>query len=294
MDYNKIGQFIAERRKYLNLTQKQLAQKLNLTDKAVSKWERGLGCPDVSILGELSEILEVGIGEILNGEYNENLKNNSEFIKNAVDYSKKITEDNLMSKIRKILYCILILIVFYISFKGVKQFIWLNNEIEINLSEELLTEYEKMKDNISTITNGDYLDESENNEVYVSFLNNSILYFESSKILSPIKKHYEVALLASAFMYLEANIYISSVVLYEIDPDNSKYYALLDIYEDVYIFDDIATYAHNGKSYYYSMYEYDRFSKNVDFEYYYNTLNDRMKRVNKALEFIIEIGDKDV
>ena len=116
MDYYKIGQFIAERRKQLNLTQKQLGEKLNVTDKAVSKGERGLGCPDVSILGELSEVLQVGIGEILNGEYNETLKNNSEFIKNAVDYSKKITEDNLMSKIRKILYCILIFIVFYIFF----------------------------------------------------------------------------------------------------------------------------------------------------------------------------------
>lgn len=71
-----------------------MGEKLNVTDKAVSKWETGLGCPDVSILGELSEALEVGIGEILNGEYNESLKDNSEFIKNAVDYSLLILKLN--------------------------------------------------------------------------------------------------------------------------------------------------------------------------------------------------------
>ena len=81
MDYKKIGSFIQMRRKEIGLTQKQLGEKLKVTDKAVSKWENGLGCPDVSLLGELSDILGVGIGEILNGEYNENLKDNSEFVK---------------------------------------------------------------------------------------------------------------------------------------------------------------------------------------------------------------------
>ena len=50
MNYERIGKFIQEKRKEKGLTQKELAQKLNITDKAVSKWERGLGCPDVSIL----------------------------------------------------------------------------------------------------------------------------------------------------------------------------------------------------------------------------------------------------
>ena len=63
MDYEKIGKFILECRKEKNMTQKQLASLIGVTDKAVSKWERGLGCPDVSILGELSNALDIGIGK---------------------------------------------------------------------------------------------------------------------------------------------------------------------------------------------------------------------------------------
>ena len=50
MNYDKIGSFIQQKRKDKGLTQKQLAEKLGVTDRAISKWERGQGCPDVSIL----------------------------------------------------------------------------------------------------------------------------------------------------------------------------------------------------------------------------------------------------
>ena len=49
MNYEKIGEFISSKRKEKNMTQSDLAKKLGVTDKAVSKWERGLGCPDVSL-----------------------------------------------------------------------------------------------------------------------------------------------------------------------------------------------------------------------------------------------------
>jgi len=78
MDYDKIGNFILERRKELNLTQKMLADKLNITDRAVSRWERGKGCPDISLLEPLSEILEVSILELLHGE--KNIKNENKAI----------------------------------------------------------------------------------------------------------------------------------------------------------------------------------------------------------------------
>ena len=67
MDNIRVGRFIAEKRKEKNLTQKTLAEKIGVTDKAVSKWERGLSCPDVSLLIPLSEELGVSITEILNG-----------------------------------------------------------------------------------------------------------------------------------------------------------------------------------------------------------------------------------
>lgn len=71
MDNKKTGKFIAQRRKEMNLTQKQLAEKLNVTDKAVSKWETGNGAPDISLLTALSNSLNVSVIELLDGEYSE-------------------------------------------------------------------------------------------------------------------------------------------------------------------------------------------------------------------------------
>lgn len=68
MDLIKIGKYIAEKRKALGLTQKQLAEKLNMSDKSVSKWERGICLPDVSIYMELCSILRISINEFLVGE----------------------------------------------------------------------------------------------------------------------------------------------------------------------------------------------------------------------------------
>ena len=59
MDQIKIGKFIAERRKQEKLTQAQLAEKLNITDRAISKWENGRAMPDTSIMLELCEILKI-------------------------------------------------------------------------------------------------------------------------------------------------------------------------------------------------------------------------------------------
>ena len=82
MDQIKIGKFIAERRRLKNLTQAQLAEKLNITDRAVSKWENGRSLPDSSIMLELCEMLEITVNDLLSGEvvvmekYNKELENN--------------------------------------------------------------------------------------------------------------------------------------------------------------------------------------------------------------------------
>ena len=68
MNQIKIGKFIAECRKLVNLTQLQLAEKLGITDKAISKWERGISMPDTSIMLELCEILGISVNELLSGE----------------------------------------------------------------------------------------------------------------------------------------------------------------------------------------------------------------------------------
>lgn len=68
MDQLKIGSFIAERRKAQNLTQMQLAEKLNITDRAVSKWETGRSLPDASLMTELCEILNITLIDLFSGE----------------------------------------------------------------------------------------------------------------------------------------------------------------------------------------------------------------------------------
>ena len=68
MNQEKIGKFIAECRKKNNLTQERLAEQLGISDRAVSKWERGLNLPDASLMLELSKIFDISVNELLNGE----------------------------------------------------------------------------------------------------------------------------------------------------------------------------------------------------------------------------------
>ena len=82
MDQIKIGKFISKCRKEKNLTQMQLAEKLGITDRAISKWETGKSLPDSSIMLELCEMLGITVNDLLSGEvvtmsnYNEKLENN--------------------------------------------------------------------------------------------------------------------------------------------------------------------------------------------------------------------------
>jgi DNA-binding XRE family transcriptional regulator/desulfoferrodoxin (superoxide reductase-like protein) len=68
VDCKKIGTIILALRKERQLTQQELAGQLNICDKTVSKWERGLGCPDVSLLSKLSSVLDVDLQSLLSGE----------------------------------------------------------------------------------------------------------------------------------------------------------------------------------------------------------------------------------
>lgn len=90
MDQEKIGKFIQKLRKEKELTQQELANKLNVTDRAVSKWETGRGLPDLSIIKPLCEELDISINELLSGEklnkkeYNEKLEEN---IEKTIEYT---------------------------------------------------------------------------------------------------------------------------------------------------------------------------------------------------------------
>lgn len=97
MDQVKIGKFIAESRKNVNLTQAQLAERLGITDRAVSKWERGKAMPDSSIMLELCDVLGITVNELLCGEkvsmenYNKELESNLlEMVKEKQSADKRL------------------------------------------------------------------------------------------------------------------------------------------------------------------------------------------------------------
>ena len=97
MDQVKIGKFIAECRRKTNLTQMQLAEKLNITDRAISKWETGKSLPDSSIMLDLCDVLSISVNDLLCGEvvtmdnYNKELENNLlEMIKQKEQADKRL------------------------------------------------------------------------------------------------------------------------------------------------------------------------------------------------------------
>ena len=110
MDQIKIGKFIAECRKKNNLTQMQLAEKLNITDRAISKWENGKGMPDSSIMLDLCKELKISVNELLSGEmiemknYDESVeKNLLEMVKQKEENDKRLLRMEILMGILSIL-----------------------------------------------------------------------------------------------------------------------------------------------------------------------------------------------
>lgn len=96
MDQIKIGRFIAKARKSQNITQKQVAEALSISDKTVSKWERGRGLPEVSLMLPLCEVLHISVNELLTGER----VSESEYRKKAEENMMNLMQENEENKKR--------------------------------------------------------------------------------------------------------------------------------------------------------------------------------------------------
>lgn len=116
MDQEKIGKFIVKQRKIQKLTQEQLAEKLNVSKNAVSKWERGLNLPDVSIMKELCCVLDITLNELFAGEKierEEYIKKTDESLVTAIKY----TNDKAKRKINKVMiFGVTLTLIFVILF----------------------------------------------------------------------------------------------------------------------------------------------------------------------------------
>ena len=111
MNQEKIGKFISTMRKKKDLTQEQLAEKLNVSKNAVSKWERGLNLPDASIMQDVCSILDISLNELFAGEKlnkDEQIKHSEQTIINILKNQKH------RNKIYKICLSILIVVVLII------------------------------------------------------------------------------------------------------------------------------------------------------------------------------------
>ncbi|MBQ8907507.1 MAG: helix-turn-helix transcriptional regulator [Clostridia bacterium] len=106
MDQIKIGKFIAERRKKASLTQMQLAERLGITDRAVSKWETGKAMPDTAIMLELCDILGISVNELLSGEKINMENDNQKKEQLLLDMAKELEKKN--KKIWSSMWAILI------------------------------------------------------------------------------------------------------------------------------------------------------------------------------------------
>lgn len=135
MNQEKIGRFIAECRKEKNLTQAQLAEKLNMSDKSISKWETGKGMPDSSVMLELCTYLGISVNELLSGEhlkeeqYQEKANENIINIAKEADKSKR-TKNRIILVTIIVCFCFLLLMILNLIYNNV--------QIDVGYDERLI------------------------------------------------------------------------------------------------------------------------------------------------------------
>ena len=196
MDYSKTGFLIASLRKEKGLTQKELADKLGITDRAVSKWERGLGCPDISLLDDLSRILNISILEILKGRrLNKDEIVNNESIIESMNYSKENLKYRFKRYFNTTSIFIITVIALMLVFSNFKSMYYLNKKYHHTFSYYPSThEFTEIENNIEKIKKDRGIYSEEDYKEILSFVNklevglkkeNRLYYFEKANYTFP-------------------------------------------------------------------------------------------------------------
>ncbi len=113
MDQIRIGKFIQDRRKYKKITQSKLAEKLNVTDRAISKWENGNCLPDANNIQELCKILDITINDLFSGEIVDMKDNEKVLEKNLLDVVRQKEESDKRLLAMEIVIGVLISAIFF-------------------------------------------------------------------------------------------------------------------------------------------------------------------------------------
>ena len=143
MNQQKIGEFIRDKRKEKGLTQIELANKLGITNQAISKWERGKNCPDISLLKDLCKILDININELLSGKELEKVsKEDSEDI--LVETVRTYTNIE-KKKNKKLLILTILLLIFYV-FLVIGMYLTFNQTTKTNGTNWEILQTKKMSE----------------------------------------------------------------------------------------------------------------------------------------------------
>ncbi len=294
MNTEKIGRFIAKKRKEKNLTQKELALKLNITDRAVSKWERGMGCPDISLLEELSKILDISIIELLNGE--EVAEINEKNIIDSMKFSKENYKNKIINNLNTILITIIIIIILILTFLNIINSINLNKKGLNNLNQlNIENSLNNIENKIKIIKNnkGKYSDDDYKKiTIYINSLN-KLFSNETKQFL--YKKNYTLKDYYKFKDYSYNNFYVNYNNL-----NDSLYYTLIKY--DTNIIDNMIKYERlNNKLIQIN----SNISNIIDNSYKYNLKNIDLMDIDsflyityvkeeQLLKDIIEVGDINV
>lgn len=239
MDQVKIGKLITKLRKEKNMTQEQLAEKLSVSNKSISRWETGRNMPDMAMLIPLSEALGITTTELLNGETASHVNNETnQAVINTINYSsKKINMANTRFKIALLL---LLAIIIYLGMRFIPQYIEEQKQISIFKSFTTETTKEEVMEKVGIPDNvADYnyhvesvktfeYNISGNKKIIVSFMvNNGISKVATIKLLNNDKVEYFITPLSGRYRIVVGNYddynYITfSNGKYKIDGDEEE------------------------------------------------------------------------
>lgn len=308
MNYDKIGEFIKNKRKERNLTQNELAKRINVTDKAISKWERGLGCPDVSLLEVLSKELDVSILELLQGREIENevikVTEADDYIKSTINISNDLTKNKIKNIFNRIIELSIVFIVLLLTILNIIQFKYMDKEYTYRVTRDT---YETMTgaltmidNNINKIKNSKTIFNNEDYELIINYLEednkkiNNIYYLKKIKELKSIKyKVNDLRLLTDMYYDPRIEINLLNILDKYIDSDFIKVYSNYIIRELNNTARSHGLYYKVPESYFYSLsYNNQGVASNrvSDLGELNSNLETRIKQFLFLTELVIEVG----
>ena len=261
---NNIGKLIAELRKEKCMTQKELAEKLNITDRAVSKWERGICCPDISLLEDLSKILDIPIHNLISGKRNKE-KITEDTITNTIKYANDSIRKKIFRISNNILIGIIIIALTLLVFFNIKLQIHFNSKYKTDLYpyilEKCLVNFDNIETNLDVIleNQGKYSDEDYKYIINtINKLKDNILINKDRELLkrnyyshTEIIDYYKRSINYNIYTDLYQNNIYHKLINYDKEIFNNldEYYNLLNKYnnslsnlQEFYINDNYYTY----------------------------------------------------